>query len=283
MTLFAGKTALVFGVANEWSLATEIGRALHREGATLGFAHLPGERMAQRVRQATEGLGARFYVPCDLRSDEDIDAALGRARAELAAVDVLIHSVAYAPASALHAVFSRTTRADFQTALDVSTYSLIALARAAEPVLSPGGAIITLSYLGARKVVHGYNVMGVAKAGLECAVRLLAWELGRAKGIRVNGVSAGPVETLAMRGVTGWDRLLADHRAKCPLGRNITPSEVAGAALFLCSPWASAITGEVINVDAGYSIMAWAGDLSPMRSFAATGLASPSAAATTGR
>jgi len=245
------RRALVFGVANEWSIATSIARALSEHGAALGIAHLPGERMARRVAQATEDLGPVFYAACDLQSDPDIAKVFAEAENSFGTLDVLVHSVAFAPPQALKQPLLETTRADFLTTLDVSSYSLLAVARQAAPLMRPGGAILTMSYLAAHAVVPDYGVMAIAKAALENTVRYLAAELGP-RGIRVNAVSAGPVKTLAMRGLPGGERLLADNRARAPLRRNIATEEIANAALYLCSPLASAVTGEIHYVDGGY-------------------------------
>lgn len=256
MGMLEGKKALVFGVANEWSIATHVAQAFHREGARQGFAHLPGDKMEKRVRRATENLAPAFYVPCDVQRDEDIRTAFALAKQEFGTFDMLVHSLAYAPPSALEHPFLQTTREDFRTALDVSVYSLIALAREAAPLLNPGGSIVAMTYLGAVRYVPNYNVMAVAKAALEATVRYLAAELGRLKGVRVNAVSAGPVKTLAMRGVAGADSMLGYHANRAPLGRNITTDEVGNAVLYLCSDLASAVTGEVHYVDGGFNIVA---------------------------
>ncbi len=256
MGMLEGKKALVFGVANEWSIATHIAQAFHREGAQQGFAHLPGDKMEKRVRRATESLAPAFYVPCDVQSDEDIRQAFAVAKREFGTLDILVHSLAYAPPAALEHPFLETTREDFRTALDVSVYSLVALAREAAPLMSAGGSIVAMTYLGAVRYVPNYNVMAVAKAALEATVRYLAAELGRLKGVRVNALSAGPVKTLAMRGVAGADSMLGYHANRAPLGRNITTDEVGKAVLYLCSDLASAVTGEVHYVDAGFNIVA---------------------------
>jgi enoyl-[acyl-carrier protein] reductase I len=252
--LLDGKKAFVFGVANECSLATYIGEALHRHGASVAFAHLPGDKAGRRVRAATEMLAPVFYVPCDVTRDTDIADAFDRARTEFGTFDILIHSVAFAPQSALKGAVLATTRDDFHRALDVSTYSLIALTRAGSAFMNPGGSILTLSYVAAQRVIPGYTVMALAKAALECAVRYLAWDLGRQGAIRVNAISAGPVDTLAMRALSNAKMLLPDHRDRAPIGRNITPGEIGNAAVYLCSGLATAVTGSVHYVDGGYHV-----------------------------
>jgi enoyl-[acyl-carrier protein] reductase I len=256
MGLLDGKKAFVFGVANEWSIATHIGEALHREGATLGVAHLPGDKMERRVRRATEHLAPAFYAPCDVQRDEDVQAAFDRAREALGTLDILVHSLAFAPAEALEHPFLETTRDAFRLALDVSAYSLIALARAAAPLMTSGGSIVTLTFMAAERYFPNYNVMALAKAALECAVRYLAVELGRSRGVRVNAISAGAVKTLSFKGIAGADAILAQYPDKAALGRVIATEEVAKAAVYLCSDLASAVTGEIHHVDAGFNIVA---------------------------
>lgn len=257
MGLLDGKKAFVFGVANEWSIATHISQALHREGASLAFAHLPGEKMEARVKRAAAPLNPKFYVPCDVQKDEEIVSAFAKAKAEWGTFDILVHSLAYAPPEALEKPFLQTQRDAFKTALDISCYSLTALARAAEPLLNEGGSIITMTYMGSVKFIPQYNVMAVAKAALECSVRYLAVELGRSKKVRVNAVSAGPIKTLAAKGISGFDKMLEHYPQKSPLGRNVDADEVGNAALYLCSSLASGVTGEVHYVDAGYSTVGW--------------------------
>jgi enoyl-[acyl-carrier protein] reductase I len=255
MGLVDGKKAVVFGVANEWSLATHIGAALRREGAALGIAHLPGDKMERRVRRASEHLQPAFYAACDVQRDEDIDAVFERTRETFGSIDILVHSLAFAPADALERPFLETTREAFRIALDVSTYSLIALARAASPLMAPNGSILTLTFMASGRYFPNYNVMALAKAALECSVRYLAVELGRSRGVRVNAISAGAVKTLSAKGIAGVDRIFAQYPEKAPLGRAVTADDVGNAALYLCSDLASAVTGEVHYVDAGFNVV----------------------------
>jgi enoyl-[acyl-carrier protein] reductase I len=252
-----GKKAFVFGVANEWSIATHISQALAREGAALGIAHLPGEKMERRVVRATEALAPKFYVPCDVQKDEDIKTAFEKAEAEWGTFDILIHALAFAPPDALEKPFLQTSREAFRVALDISAYSLTAMAREAEPLMNEGGSIVSMTYMGSVKFIPQYNVMAVAKAALECSVRYLACEMGRSKKIRVNAISAGPIKTLAAKGIAGFEKMLEHYPQKAPLNRNVDADEVGNAALYLCSPLASGVTGEVHYVDAGYNIVGW--------------------------
>ncbi len=252
--LMEGKRALVTGVANDRSLAWAIARAFHAEGAELAFTY-PGETMEKRVRPLAESVGAKAILDCDVSRDDEIARtfrALGKVWDRL---DVLVHSIGYAPREALDGRFTDvTTREAWTVALDVSAYSLVGLARAAKPMMRAGSSILTLSYYGAEKVVTNYNVMGVAKAALECACRYLAEDLGR-DGIRVNAVSAGPVKTLAAAGIKGMRQMLGENAERTPLRRNIDQEDVARAALYLCSDLARNVTGEVLHVDAGQNIM----------------------------
>jgi enoyl-[acyl-carrier protein] reductase I len=253
MSLVANKKALVFGVANDHSIAWAIAQALHREGAELAFTYV-GESIERRVRPLAESLGVHTVLPCDVSKDEDIAATFAAIQDRWGRVDILIHAVAFALREELRGRFIQTSRAGFHLALDVSTYSLVALARAAEPLMSSGGSVLTLSYFGAERVVPNYNVMGVAKAGLEASVRYLAYDLGP-QGIRVNAISAGPIRTLSAAGISGFKDMLHHHEARAPLRRSVRAEEVAGTALYLCSDLGSAVTGEVIHVDGGYNVV----------------------------
>jgi enoyl-[acyl-carrier protein] reductase I len=253
MSLVANKKALVFGVANDHSIAWAIAQALHREGAELAFTYV-GESIERRVRPLAESLGVHTVLPCDVSKDEDIAATFAAIQDRWGRVDILIHAVAFALREELRGRFIETSRAGFHLALDVSTYSLVALARAAEPLMSSGGSVLTLSYFGAERVVPNYNVMGVAKAGLEASVRYLACDLGP-QGIRVNAISAGPIRTLSAAGISGFKDMLHHHEARAPLRRSVRAEEVAGTALYLCSDLGSAVTGEVIHVDGGYNVV----------------------------
>lgn len=254
MGLMDGKRGLILGVANDHSIAWGIARALHREGATLGFTYA-GEALERRVRPLAESLGAPLIAPCDVTRDEEIAALMTRTGEVLGRLDVLVHAIAFANKDELNGPYLRTTREGFHLAMDVSVYSLTALLRAAEPLLAPGAAILTLTYHGARQVVPNYNVMGVAKAALEASVRYLAADLGP-RGVRVNAISAGPIRTLAASGIAGFRAMHRSFAAHAPLRRNITIDDVGDAALWLCSDLSRAVTGEVLYVDAGFSIMA---------------------------
>ncbi len=252
--LMEGKRALITGVANDRSIAWAIAQAFKAEGADLAFTY-PGEMMEKRVRPLAESAGAKAIVDCDVSKDGDI----ARVFADLAKVwdglDVMVHSIGYAPREALDGRFTDVTSREVWTiALDVSAYSLVGLARAAKPMMRPGSNIVTLSYYGAEKVVTNYNVMGIAKAALECSVRYLAEDLGR-DGIRVNAISAGPIKTLAAAGIKGMRQMLAENVERTPLRRNIDQDDVARAALYLCSDLARNVTGEVLHVDSGQNIM----------------------------
>ncbi len=252
--LLRGKRAVITGVANDRSLAWAIAQAFDREGAELAFTY-PGEGMEKRVRPLAESLGAKLILDCDVASDEDIDRTVADVRSVWDRVDVLVHSIGYAPREALDGRFTDvTTRDAWRITLDVSAYSLVALARAFKPMMPPGSSIVSLTYYGAEKVVRNYNVMGVAKAALECSTRYLADDLGL-DGIRVNAISAGPVKTLAAAGIKGMRSMLADNADRTPLRRNIDHEDVAGAALYLCSDLAKNVTGEVLHVDAGQNVV----------------------------
>ncbi len=252
--LMKGKRALVTGVANDRSIAWAIARAFHAEGAELAFSY-PGEAMEKRVRPLAESLGAKAILDMDVASDQAVDAAVGELRKSWDRLDVLVHSIAFAPREALDGRFTEvTTREAWRIALDVSAYSLVGLARAFKPLMGRGSAMVSLSYYGAEKVVRNYNVMGVAKAALECATRYLADDLGP-DGIRVNCVSAGPIKTLAASGIKGLRTMLAANAEFTPLKRNIEQDDVARACLYLCSDLARSVTGEVLHVDAGQNIL----------------------------
>jgi enoyl-[acyl-carrier protein] reductase I len=254
MGLLDGKTGVIMGVASERSIAWGIAQALHKEGARLAFTYA-GEAMERRVRPLAESLGEKVVVPCDVTSDDAITSAFETIGSNFGGVDLLIHSIAFANREDLKQRFLETSREGFRVALDVSAYSLVATARAVKPLMAGRrGSIVTLSYYGAEKVMPNYNVMGVAKAALEAGVRYLAADLGP-EGIRVNAISAGPIKTLAAAGIAGFRELLHFNEVVAPLRRNVTLDDVGGAALFLCSEWASGVTGDVLYVDGGYHIM----------------------------
>ena len=248
-----GRKALIFGVANDHSIAWGIAQALHAEGATLGFSSVES-LIDRRVRPLAESVGSTFVEPCDVQSDDDIRRVFGRWRDEQGELDILVHALAFARREDLEGKFVDTSRDGFALALDVSAYSLVALVREARDVLHPGSAVLTLTYYGAEKVVGNYNVMGVAKAALEASVRYLAADVGP-DGIRVNAISAGPIRTLAAAGIAGFKKMHGAFGDVAPLRRNVTIEDVGGAAVFLCSDMAAAVTGEVLYVDAGFNIL----------------------------
>jgi enoyl-[acyl-carrier protein] reductase I len=245
-------TAVVFGVANKRSIAWAIAQQLRAAGAKLAITY-QNERIRQEAEEMILGLPGDAFQ-CDVSSDREIDSLFEQLKSRYGRIDILVHSIAYAPPEELRNDFLMTSREGFRIAHEVSVYSLIALARAAAPLMTQGGSIITLSYFGAEKVVPNYNVMGVAKAALESTVRYLAYDLGK-KNIRVNAISAGPIKTLAGRGIAGLGEMLKSHAARAPLQRNVEVDEVAATAAFLAGRGAAAITGETIYVDCGYNIM----------------------------
>ncbi|GAC1357488.1 MAG: enoyl-ACP reductase [Acidobacteriaceae bacterium] len=250
-----GKVAVVFGLANKRSIAYAIAQKLAEAGATLVLGY-QSERLQKESEQLLEDLGQKETgraFQCDVSRDEEIDAIFSKIQEQFGHIDTLVHSVAFAPAAAIHNDFLLTGREDFRIAHDVSVYSLIALARGAAPLMPAGGSIITLTYYGSTKTFPNYNVMGVAKAALEATVRYLATSLGP-KNIRVNAISAGPIKTLAARGIGDLSKMLNAVEDRAPLKRNVEQNEVGNTALFLASPLASGITGEVTFVDCGYNI-----------------------------
>ena len=248
-----GRTALVFGVANDHSIAWGIARALHAEGAEVGFSSVES-LLEKRVRPLAESIGSTFVEPCDVQSDEQIERVFGRWSETHDSLDVLVHALAFAKREDLDGAFVDTSRDGFALALDVSAHSLVAITRAARPLLHPGSSVMTLSYYGAEKVVANYNVMGVAKAALEASVRYLAADLGP-DGIRVNAISAGPVRTLAAAGIAGFKRMYGSFAEVAPLRSNITIEDVGRTALWLASDLSSAVTGEVVYVDGGFNVL----------------------------
>jgi enoyl-[acyl-carrier protein] reductase I len=255
--LLEGKVGLVLGIANKRSIAWGIAQAVSREGARLAVNY-QGERLEENVRELAAGLRDPLILPCDVSRDEDIDALMESVRKELGGLDFVVHAVAYALREELDGEFLNTSREGYRVAQDISSYSLTAVARRAAPLMEGrAGSIVTLTYLGGERVVPHYNVMGVAKAALECSVRYLAADLGP-KGIRVNAISAGPIKTLAAAGVHGISKMLEYHRTHAPLRKNTEQDEVGDAALFLVSPLSRGITGEVIHVDGGFHVMGMA-------------------------
>ena len=253
MGSFTGKKVLILGVANERSIGYGILEALHREGAEMALTYV-NEAIEKRVRPIAQDLGIKLVLPCDVQNDAHIEGLATELEKHWGKVDVIVHSVAYADKADLTGRFSKTSRSGFNLALDVSAYSLIAVAGKLEHLMREGGSIITLSYIGAEKVVPNYNIMGVAKAALEASVRYLAADLGEYN-IRVNAISAGPIKTLAASGIPNFREMLNSFVNKAPLKRNVTLEDVANTALYLMGPLGSGVTGEVIHVDCGYSIM----------------------------
>ncbi len=254
MSLLAGKIGIVFGVANKRSIAWAIAQAWAKAGATLAFTY-QGERLKENVEELVATFGPdTLLMPCDVTKDADIDAVFAQVKEKFGKLDLLLHSVAFAPKEALEGRFVNTSRDAFKTAQDISAYSLVALARGAAALMTDGGSIVAMSYYGAEKVVPHYNVMGVAKAALEASTRYLAYDLGQQK-IRVNCISAGPVNTLAARGISGFSTMLKHYEEHSPLKRNVLPDELGATGVFLASEGAAAITGQVLYVDCGYQIM----------------------------
>ena len=252
--LLNNRTGIIFGVANKRSIAWATALALKEHGARLAFTY-QGDRLKENVEGLTgESMPDSLLLPCDVTKQEEVDETFKRLKAEFGRLDFLIHSIAFAPREALGGEYMDTSREAFLTALEISAYSLPQLARAAAPLMTEGGSIVTMSYYGAEKVVAGYNVMGVAKSALESSTRYLAKDLGP-RNIRINAISAGPIQTLSARGVSDFSSMLKHHAERAPLGRNVEAGEVGNTAVFLCSSLSSGITGEVIYVDCGYNIM----------------------------
>ena len=256
MGLLDGKKGVIFGVANDRSIAWAIARKLRAEGADLAFTYL-GETMEKRVRPLAESLGAEIILPCDVTVDAEMDSVFEVLGEEWGGLDILVHSLAFANKEELKGDYVNTSREGFALAMDVSAYSLVALSRRARPLMQDredGGSIMAMSYYGAEKVVKNYNVMGVAKAALETSVMYLAEDLGK-ENIRVNSISAGPIKTLAAMGISDFKAMLDEVSGRAPLRRNATQDDVAGTAVYLASPLSSGVTGENIYVDCGYNIL----------------------------
>jgi enoyl-[acyl-carrier protein] reductase I len=252
MGFMTGKRALIVGVASDRSIAYGIAEAMHRQGAELAFTY-QNERLADRVREMGGELGATTFLPLDVSSDDEIEQMYARLGEQWPQFDVLVHSVAFAPREQLAGGYlDSVTREGFRVAHDVSSYSFTALAKHGRPLFAPGAALLTLTYLGAVRAIPSYNVMGPAKASLEANIRFMAADLGPA-GVRVNGISAGPIKTLAAAGIGGLRQMLQHVAAVSPIRRNVTTADVGNAAAFLCSDLAAGITGEVLYVDGGYS------------------------------
>jgi len=254
MGLLSEKMGIVFGVANKRSIAWAIAQAWRQAGAKLAFTY-QGERLRENVEDLTRAFGEDLLLlPCDVTKDDEIAKVFSEVQQKFGKLHLLLHSVAFAPKDALEGRFLDTSREAFRIAHDVSAYSLVALARAAAPLMTEGGSIVGMTYYGSEKVVPHYNVMGVAKAALEACTRYLAYDLGMQK-IRVNCISAGPVNTLAARGISGFTEMLKHYETHTPLRRNVLPEELGATGVFLASDGAAAITGQVLYVDCGYQIM----------------------------
>ncbi|MBV9443353.1 MAG: enoyl-ACP reductase [Acidobacteriaceae bacterium] len=251
--LLAGKTALVLGIANKWSIAYAIASAFAREGAQLVLTY-QGERQRETVEELGRELKASKAVNCDVTQPEELDALVAELKAVFPAVDIIVHSIAFANREDLSRPFLETSRDGFLLAQEVSSYSLVSVARALKPLMTKGGSVITLTYLGSTRVVQNYNVMGVAKASLEACVRYLASDLGNSN-IRVNAISAGPIKTASARGIKDFSKVLEGVAALTPLRRNTDPAEVADAAVFLASDLGRGVTGNILYVDAGFQII----------------------------
>lgn len=254
MKLLEGKNALVFGIANKRSIAWGITEALHQHGANVGISYAV-ESLEKRARPLGESLGLDFIEPCDVTSDEEIEAIVKKAESHFGKIDILVHAIAFAGRDELTGPYYNTSREGFNTALEISVFSLVALSKAFIPLFNPSASIMTMTYYGSEKVVPSYNVMGVAKAALESSVRYLARDFGP-QGVRVNAISAGPVRTLSAAGVAGFKSLYKKFQDYAPLREEITPEDVGGTAVYLASDLSKKITGEVIFVDSGYNIVA---------------------------
>ncbi len=253
MGILSGKNALIFGVANERSIAWGITKAFQAQGAQIGLSYA-GEVLEKRVRSLAKTIECNFVEPCDVSKDDEIRATAGKAVDAFGQVDILVHAIGFANREELTGPYYRTSRAGFHTAMDISVYSFTAIAQAFQPHLAPGAALLTLTYYGSEKVAPGYNIMGVAKAALESSVRYLAYDFGP-QGVRVNAISAGPIRTLAAAGVAKFKDMYRHFTKLAPLQQNVTIEDIGEVAVFLCSPMAAKITGEVLYVNSGYNII----------------------------
>ncbi|SDL18275.1 Enoyl-[acyl-carrier-protein] reductase [NADH] [Maridesulfovibrio ferrireducens] len=251
--LLEGKKALIFGVANEKSIAYGIAEQFKKQGAKLAFSYV-NDAIKKRVEPISEELGGEFIFPCDVSNDDDVAKSAEFVKEQWGDVDILVHSVAFANRDDLKKRYIETSRDGFHLALDVSAYSLVTLCNAFEPIMNPGSSVMAMTYLGSSKVITNYNVMGVAKAALEASVRYLACDMGH-KGIRVNALSAGPIKTLASSGISGFKSIFSHIEERAPLHKNVTTEEVGKTATYLASDLSSGVTGEVLFVDCGYNIM----------------------------
>lgn len=254
MGLLSGKNALIFGLANDRSIAWGIAQAFAREGANLGFSYA-GEALEKRVKPLAEQLGVSFVEQCDVASDGEIAAVAEKAKRHFGNIDIIVHSIGFANKEELNGYYYDTSRAGFHLAMDISVYSFVAIAKAFQSILNKGGALLTLTYYGSVKVAPNYNMMGVAKAALEASTRYMASDFGP-QGIRVNAISAGPIRTLAASGVSGFKDMLKNFSDMAPMRENVTPEDCGNAAVYLCSDWSARVTGEVLYVDSGFNIMA---------------------------
>jgi enoyl-[acyl-carrier protein] reductase I len=253
MGLMSGKKGIVFGVANDKSIAWGISRKLHEEGAALAFTYL-NEVFEKRVRPLAESIGSELILRCDVTKDSEIEGVYSEIEQKWGTLDFVVHSVAYAGREELRQPFHQTSREGFRNSLDISAYSLIAVTRGALPLMTNGGSIITLTYLGSTRAMPNYNVMGVAKAALEATVRYLALELGE-KAVRVNAISAGPIRTLAATGISNFSEIFGIMESRSPMHRSVTQEEVGKSALYLLSDLSSGVTGDIHFVDTGYNIV----------------------------
>ncbi len=254
MGLLTDKKGIIFGVANDKSIAWAIAKLLHKEGMELAFTYA-GPVLESRVRPLADSIGVKLIMECNVTDDTQMDSVFDKIKNEWGGLDCLVHSIAFAKREELKGEFINTSVEGFNLALEVSAYSLVALAKRVQPLMDGrGGKIITMSYYGSEKVIPNYNVMGVAKAALEANIRYLAADLGP-KNIRINAISAGPIKTLAASGISGFKKILEIVEAKAPLRRNVTQDDIAGTALYLLSDLSNGVTGEVIHVDAGYNII----------------------------
>lgn len=255
MGMFSGKVGLVMGVANDRSIAWAMSEALLDAGAELAFTHLPTPSGERRVRKLLEPVGPRVIEPCDVQRDDDIQRVFSRIEEEYGQLDFLVHSIAFAPPQELRKPYYQSSREGWHLAMDISAYSLVAISRAALPLMPEGGTIVTLSYFGGEKVMPGYNLMGVCKAALEHTVRYLAWDLGREKQVRVNAISAGPMRTLSSAGISGFDEIQKHAIQKSCLPRLVEMEELGRTGLYLLSDMSGGVTGETIHVDCGYNVV----------------------------
>lgn len=258
MGLLEGKVGIIMGIANDRSIATAVAKSLHREGATIGYSHLPDtgdkKRNQERLQKISEPLNGKFVQPCDVKNDLSIKEFFNKAGEFFPKIDFLIHSIAFAPTEDLKKPTVEVSRNGFLEAMDVSVYSLITVANHAQSIMAENSSLVTMTYYGGEKVLPGYNLMGICKAGLESSVRYLSHDLGP-KNIRVNGISAGPIKTLASSAVGDFKKMLEKNAETAPLKRNVEASEVGDSTVYLVSDLSKAVTGEILHVDAGYNIM----------------------------